>query len=61
MAGLVRDEVHRIPADDLRRLLTLVQADSQKVAHVGVVGDTYTILLTGDDTNGRFCLIDIVP
>src|SRR6202140_4680343 len=49
----------QIPADDLRRVLTVAQAESQKVAHVGVVGDTYTILLTGDDTNGRFCLIDM--
>jgi quercetin dioxygenase-like cupin family protein len=49
----------QIPADDLRRVLTLAQADSQKVAHVGVVGDTYTILLTGDDTAGQFCLIDM--
>jgi len=49
----------QISADDLRRVLTVAQADSQKVAHVGVVGDTYTILLTGDDTNGRFCLIDM--
>lgn len=49
----------QIPADDLRRVLTVAQADVQKVAHVGVVGDTYTVLLTGDDTNGRFCLIDM--
>jgi hypothetical protein len=49
----------QIPADDLRRTLTVAQPDSQKVPHVGVVGDTYTILLTGDDTNGRFCLIDM--
>ena len=49
----------QIPADDLRRVLAVAQPDTQKVAHVGVVGDTYTILLTGDDTNGRFCLIDM--
>src|SRR6202166_5483846 len=49
----------QIPADDLRRVLTVAQADSQKAAHVGVAGDTHTILLTGEDTNGRFCLIDM--
>src|ERR1700686_3489940 len=49
----------QIPADDLRRVLAVAQPGTQKVAHVGVVGDTYTILLTGDDTNGRFCLIDM--
>ena len=48
-----------IPADNLRRVLTLAQADSQKAAHVGVVGDTYTILLTSEDTAGKFCLIDM--
>ena len=49
----------QIPADDPRRALTFAQPDSQKAPHVGVVGDTYTILLTGDDTNGHFCLIDM--
>jgi quercetin dioxygenase-like cupin family protein len=27
--------------------------------HIGIVGDTYTILLTGRHTAGRFCLIDM--
>ena len=27
--------------------------------HIGLVGDTYTILLSGEDTNGRYCLIDM--
>jgi quercetin dioxygenase-like cupin family protein len=49
----------QISVDDPRRALTVAQPDSQKTPHVGVVGDTYTILLTGDDTNGRFCLIDM--
>ena len=48
-----------IPADDPERSLTLAQADSPKLPHVGVVGDTYTILLTGKDTAGRYCLIDM--
>ena len=29
------------------------------LAHLGLVGDTYTILLTGDDTAGRYTLIDM--
>jgi mannose-6-phosphate isomerase-like protein (cupin superfamily) len=50
-----------IPPDDLQRVLTLVQPDQdQSLPHIGVVGDTYTILLTGNDTNGRFCLIDML-
>ena len=48
-----------IPADDPERSLTVAQADSPKLTHVGVVGDTYTILLTGKDTAGRYCLIDM--
>ncbi len=48
-----------IPADDPQRSLTLSQADSPKLTHIGMVGDTYTILLTGKDTAGRYCLIDM--
>jgi quercetin dioxygenase-like cupin family protein len=46
-----------IPQDDLKRSLTLAQPDN--LPHIGLVGDTYTITVTGDDTNGRFCVIDI--
>jgi quercetin dioxygenase-like cupin family protein len=31
----------------------------QTLPHIGLVGDTYTILLSGEDTNGRYCLIDM--
>jgi mannose-6-phosphate isomerase-like protein (cupin superfamily) len=49
-----------IPQDNLQRSLTVAQPDAdQKLAHIGVVGDTYTILLTGKDTAGRFCPIDM--
>ena len=49
-----------IPADDLQRALKLAQpAKDSTLPHVGLVGDTYTILLTGKDTNGRYCLIDM--
>lgn len=49
-----------LPPDDLRRKLTAARPDSgENVRHIGVVGDTYTILLTGKDTEGRFCLIDM--
>ena len=49
-----------IPADDPRRHLTLARPDTDpSLPHIGVVGDTYTILLSGADTAGRFCLIDM--
>lgn len=49
-----------IPADDLNRDLVIAQPDTDGgLAHVGLVGDTYTILLTGKDTAGRYCLIDM--
>jgi quercetin dioxygenase-like cupin family protein len=46
-----------IPPDDPKRSLTLAQPDN--LPHIGLVGDTYTITVTGEETNGRFCLIDM--
>jgi len=49
-----------IPADDLKRNLTLAQIDQEKaLPHIGLVGDTYTIIVTGAETAGRFCEIDM--
>ncbi len=49
-----------IPSDDPWRNLILARPDDdQSLPHIGLVGDTYTILLTGKDTAGRFCLIDM--
>jgi quercetin dioxygenase-like cupin family protein len=48
-----------IPADDTRRNLVVQSADSEKAEHIGLVGDTYTILLSAADTAGRYCLIDM--
>jgi len=50
-----------IPADDLTRNLAVARPDTDpSLPHLGVVGDTYTILLTGKDTAGRYCLIDML-
>ncbi len=48
----------KIPADDLGRALAIADSEHQS-PHIGLVGDTYTILLTGKDTAGRFSLIDM--
>jgi quercetin dioxygenase-like cupin family protein len=49
-----------VPPDDPQRHLTVARPDGdQALRHLGVVGDTYTILLTGDDTAGRYTLIDM--
>jgi quercetin dioxygenase-like cupin family protein len=47
-----------IPPDDPTRKLTIAGSDGNS-PHIGLVGDTYTILLTGKDTAGRYCLIDM--
>jgi len=50
-----------IPPDDLRRKLTLARPnEDQKLSHIALAGDTYTILVSGDDTAGRYCLIDML-
>lgn len=48
-----------IPADDPNRNVTLAKADDPSLPHFGLVGDTYTILVAGKDTAGRYSLIDM--
>lgn len=49
-----------IPADDPARSLTHARPDTDDaLPHLGVVGDTYTILISGQDTAGRYTLIDM--
>jgi quercetin dioxygenase-like cupin family protein len=49
-----------IPPDDSQRKAAVVRPnEDQNLPHLGVVGDTYTILVRGADTNGRYCLIDM--
>jgi quercetin dioxygenase-like cupin family protein len=51
--------VSSIPPDDSSRNLVLARSNDQGLPHIGLVGDTYTILLAGKETAGRFCLIDM--
>jgi len=46
-----------IPPDNPKRNLTLGQPDN--LPHIGLVGDTYTITVTGEQTDERFCVIDM--
>jgi quercetin dioxygenase-like cupin family protein len=46
-----------LPPDDPTRQLTLARPDA--VPHIGLVGDTYTITVTGEQTKGHFCVIDM--
>lgn len=49
-----------IPDDNPQRQLKVARPNEDEgLPHIGLVGDTYTLLLTGEDTNGRFCLIDM--
>ncbi len=49
-----------IPPDDLNRDITLVgPQEDHRLRHVALAGDIYTILLGGQDTAGKFCLIDM--
>ncbi|HEY0257334.1 MAG TPA: cupin domain-containing protein [Candidatus Methylacidiphilales bacterium] len=50
-----------IPPDDVSRKLVIARPESdESLLHLGLAGDTYTILLTGKDTAGQFCLIDML-
>ena len=48
-----------LPADNLGRALAITHAERSTAQHVGLVGDTYTILVAGKDTGDRFCVIDM--
>src|SRR6266567_1982698 len=55
------NETQTIPPDNLQRNLALTRPnEDQKFPYIGLAGDTYTILLTGADTAGRYCLIDML-
>jgi quercetin dioxygenase-like cupin family protein len=56
----VASQLPGIPDDDPARRLTLSQLDSVVLPHVAVAGNVYTILVSGEDTDGRYCLIDMI-
>ena len=49
-----------LPPDDPRRTLAVARPDDAgSLPHLSVAGGTYTVLLTGEDTAGRYTLIDM--
>jgi quercetin dioxygenase-like cupin family protein len=50
-----------LPPDDLARKVTVAHPDGPNMRRVslGDVGDTYTILVSGEESGGRYCLIDM--
>jgi quercetin dioxygenase-like cupin family protein len=54
------DPASSLPADDPSRQLTVARPNQdQHLPHIGLVGDTYTILVAGADTDGKYTLIDM--
>jgi quercetin dioxygenase-like cupin family protein len=49
-----------IPPDDTSRKLTLANPDDPGMRHLSIAGGTYTILITGEQTAGRYCLTDML-
>ena len=49
-----------IPPDDTSRQLTVADPGGAGLRHVSVAGATYTILVSGAETAGRYCLIDML-
>src|SRR6202043_2058915 len=49
-----------IPPDDARRKLTMADPEDPNMRHISVAGGTYTILVTGEQTGGRYSLIDML-
>ncbi|MEW1584451.1 cupin domain-containing protein [Micromonospora vinacea] len=48
-----------IPGDDPARQMVVADPESSSVTHISLAGGTYTMLVTGKQTNGAYCLIDM--
>jgi quercetin dioxygenase-like cupin family protein len=48
-----------LPADDPARELTIVDDENPAGGWLALAGDTYSMLITGAQTAGRYCLIDM--
>jgi quercetin dioxygenase-like cupin family protein len=59
-AGTTTQPGDAIPPDDVNRKLTLAIPDDPAMRHISVAGGTYTIHVSGEQTAGRYCLIDML-
>jgi quercetin dioxygenase-like cupin family protein len=48
-----------IPADNPSRKLAIADPDNPDMRFIAVAGGVYTILLSGEETGGRYCLIEM--
>jgi quercetin dioxygenase-like cupin family protein len=55
-----RETAPSIPPDNLQRNVHIAKVDGAEAPHVSVVGDTYTILVSGRATEGRYSAIDMI-
>jgi quercetin dioxygenase-like cupin family protein len=49
-----------LAADDPTRELAIARSDDEALLHLAVVGDTYTVVLSGEQTDGRFAMLDML-
>lgn len=49
-----------VPEDDIARGLAIARPEDPELVHLAVVGDTYTVLFSGDQTEGRFAMLDML-
>lgn len=55
------ESIASIPADDPLRQLAVANPDgAEGLRHIGVAGGNYTILIDGNQSAGRYCLIDML-
>src|ERR1035438_6973292 len=48
-----------LPPDDPKRRLVVMQAEDPWMPHIGLVGDTYPVVLKSEATAGRYWVIDM--
>ena len=54
--AITAQPVSPIQPDNLQRNLAVARPnEDEKLPHIALMGDTYTVLLSGDDTDGRYC------